>query len=114
MKKLFCRYVVWVLLVTVVNMAVVNSSALSAPITVELHHGNSPQTQAVLTTYLADEPNGISVLVCPGGGYGGLAIEPEGHGIARWLNQHGITGSYCNIGCQRGEILFPSRMRKRR
>ena len=107
MKKLFCRYVVWVLLVTVVNMTVVHSSALGEPITVELHRGNSPQTQAVLTTYLADEPNGISVLVCPGGGYGGLAIEPEGHGIARWLNQHGITGFVLQYRMPMGRNTVP-------
>jgi acetyl esterase/lipase len=31
-------------------------------------------------------------VICPGGGYGGHAIEPEGHGIAKWLNGHGVTG----------------------
>ena len=36
--------------------------------------------------------NGIAVMICPGGGYGGLVVGPEGHGIAAWLNTHGITG----------------------
>ena len=36
--------------------------------------------------------NGTAIVICPGGGYGGLVVGPEGHGIATWLNQHGITG----------------------
>lgn len=31
------------------------------------------------------------VVVCPGGGYGGLAFDHEGHQIARWYNAHGIA-----------------------
>jgi acetyl esterase/lipase len=107
MNKLFRRYVVWVLIVAVVNMALVNSIVMAAPITIELHSGNTPQSQAMLTTYLADEPNGISVLICPGGGYSGLAIEPEGHGIARWLNQHGITGFVLQYRMPRGRNTVP-------
>ncbi len=107
MKKLLCRYVVWVGLVTMVKMTLVTATIMSAPITIELHQGNSPQTQAVLTTYLADEPNGISVLICPGGGYGGLAIQPEGHGIARWLNQHGITGFVLQYRMPKGRNTVP-------
>ena len=30
-------------------------------------------------------------MICPGGGYGGLA-EHEGKGYAEWLNEHGIAG----------------------
>ena len=102
MNKILCRYVVLVLLVTLVN-----SAARGAPITIELHRGDSPQTQAVLTTYLAEEPSGVSVLICPGGGYGGLAIDPEGHGIARWLNQHGITGFVLQYRMPKGRNTVP-------
>ena len=47
-----------------------------------------------LTVYLPPEAsrNGTAVLVCPGGGYGGLAVEHEGEDVAEWLNEHGITG----------------------
>jgi endo-1,4-beta-xylanase len=31
------------------------------------------------------------VVVCPGGGYGGLAVDHEGQQIARWLNSQGIA-----------------------
>lgn len=36
--------------------------------------------------------NGAAVVICPGGGYGALAMDHEGHQIARWLNDHGIAG----------------------
>lgn len=46
-----------------------------------------------LTPYIADpaKANGTAVVVCPGGGYGGLAIDHEGKQIAEWLNGLGIS-----------------------
>jgi acetyl esterase/lipase len=35
--------------------------------------------------------NGTAVVICPGGGYNILAIDKEGHRIARWLNELGVT-----------------------
>lgn len=35
--------------------------------------------------------NGCGVVVCPGGGYGGLAMDHEGHQIVEWLNKRGIS-----------------------
>ena len=32
------------------------------------------------------------MVVCPGGGYGHLAIDHEGEQIARWLNSFGVAG----------------------
>lgn len=44
--------------------------------------------------YPADESrhNGACVVICPGGGYGALATDHEGHQIARWFNTIGVTG----------------------
>jgi len=39
---------------------------------------------------------GSAVVICPGGGYGGLAMDHEGHQIARWLNDHGIAAFICD------------------
>ena len=39
----------------------------------------------------ADKANGAGVVVCPGGGYGGLAMDHEGKQIAAWLNDLGVT-----------------------
>lgn len=45
-----------------------------------------------LTAFLpeAGKANGAAMVICPGGGYGGLAPH-EGKGYALWFNEHGIT-----------------------
>ncbi len=48
---------------------------------------------ATLTAYLpAQNPTGAAIVLCPGGGYGSLAIDLHGHEIARWLNERGVAG----------------------
>lgn len=49
--------------------------------------------QPSLTVYLPDpgRANGTAVIVCPGGGYNGLAWKKEGLEIAEWLNTLGIA-----------------------
>jgi acetyl esterase/lipase len=51
-------------------------------------------TDPSLTVFLpsAGKATGTAVLICPGGGYGGLAFDHEGYAIARWLNDNGIAG----------------------
>ncbi len=39
----------------------------------------------------ADTATGAGIVVCPGGGYGGLAMDHEGHQVAAWLNANGIS-----------------------
>nr|WP_303652667.1 alpha/beta hydrolase [Paludisphaera mucosa] len=38
-----------------------------------------------------DVATGAAVVVCPGGGYGGLAIDHEGKQVAEWLNSIGVA-----------------------
>jgi acetyl esterase/lipase len=38
------------------------------------------------------KPNGVSVIICPGGGYERLSIDHEGEDVAKALNEFGITG----------------------
>src|SRR5579864_907946 len=47
-----------------------------------------------LTVYLPlkEKNTGVGIILCPGGGYEHLAIDKEGHDIARWLNTIGIAG----------------------
>lgn len=33
-----------------------------------------------------------ALVICPGGGYGGLAVDHEGHQIAKWANDMGMAG----------------------
>lgn len=44
-----------------------------------------------LTKFAPAKPNGTSVIICPGGGYGRLAIDHEGVDVAKAFNQLGIT-----------------------
>ena len=46
-----------------------------------------------LTIYLpaAPQATGVGIVVCPGGGYGGLAMDHEGHQVARLLTSRGIA-----------------------
>ncbi|NQT53734.1 alpha/beta hydrolase, partial [bacterium] len=50
--------------------------------------GEADRDKPSLTTWLApkDKANGAAVVICPGGGYGGLAVGHEGRDVAAWLN----------------------------
>ena len=37
-----------------------------------------------------------ALVILPGGGYGGLAMDHEGHQIARWANQLGMSAFICD------------------
>ncbi|MGA2496901.1 MAG: alpha/beta hydrolase [Tepidisphaeraceae bacterium] len=55
--------------------------------------GKEPKDIPTLTPYLApeDKATGAAVVICPGGGYGGLAGH-EGNDYALYLNQQGVSG----------------------
>jgi acetyl esterase/lipase len=61
---------------------------------ITVHHPTGKTTQS-------------AILICPGGGYGGLVVGPEGHGIAEWLNQHGITGVVLEYRLPKGRHAVP-------
>lgn len=62
---------------------------------------------AFITFYRPEKANGAAVVICPGGGYGGLVTGPEGRGIATWLNQHGIAGIVLEYRLPRGRSFVP-------
>ncbi len=43
------------------------------------------------------------ILICPGGGYARLAIDKEGHDIARWLNANGYVAAVLKYRLPRPE-----------
>ena len=55
--------------------------------------GNKSNDIPTLTVFLPDlsKVSGAAIVICPGGGYGGLA-DHEGSHYARWLNEQGIAG----------------------
>ncbi len=50
--------------------------------------------QSGISVYLPakEKRTGAAVVIAPGGGYAGLAIDPEGHDVARWLASQGVAG----------------------
>lgn len=88
---------------------------LPEPLTLNLWSDMAPKFQSILTTAESVQPEtghvlnsqtgqitvflpakekntGRSVLICPGGGYGIIAIEHEGYAFARFLAENGIAG----------------------
>ncbi len=55
--------------------------------------GTEPHDIPTLTVYAPKQgkANGASIVVCPGGGYGGHALGHEGDDIGKWLNSFGVT-----------------------
>jgi acetyl esterase/lipase len=60
--------------------------------------GAEGKDKPTLIIYLpeAEKANGCAIVVCPGGGYGGLAMGHEGHEIGKWLNSLGIAAFICD------------------
>jgi len=54
-----------------------------------------------------EKANGAALVICPGGGYAGLVTGPEGHGIAQWLNEHGVAGIVLEYRLPRGRSFVP-------
>ncbi len=55
--------------------------------------GSEDADKPSIAIYLppAGRATGAAVVVCPGGGYRGLAMDHEGQQIARWLNSFGVA-----------------------
>jgi acetyl esterase/lipase len=55
--------------------------------------GDEDADKPALSIYLPPEgrATGAGVVVCPGGGYGHLAVDHEGDQIGRWLNSFGVA-----------------------
>ena len=64
--------------------------------------GDTENDKPALTIYLPskEKANGTAVVICPGGGYGGLSFDHEGHEIAKWLNSNGIAGFIVKYRCK--------------
>jgi acetyl esterase/lipase len=58
--------------------------------------GTEAKDKPTLIIYLPEKPSGCGIVICPGGGYGNLAMDHEGHQIGRWLNEHGVAGFICD------------------
>jgi acetyl esterase/lipase len=90
--------------------------------TVSLWEGKAP---GALGTEPKDNPEGIlyslatdqakddthpCLVILPGGGYGNLAIDHEGHQIAAWANSMGMVGFICKYRHRRDGYGHPAPM----
>ncbi len=91
-------------------------AALPEPEKVPLWSGQAPvgdgQFEAANATITVHRPVptaacGAAIVICPGGGYGGLVTGAEGHGIARWLTSHGIAGIVLEYRLPKGRPFVP-------
>lgn len=64
-------------------------------------------SEATLTIYPASKPNGQAIIVCPGGGYAGIATTHEGHDMATWFNTQGITYAVLHYRMPYGKHEIP-------
>lgn len=106
------NHMVWLFLTGITTMAMLNANeALEIALWPEgvpgriddgteeviTHDGGIARVKTVhepaLYAFPADEKTncGAAVVICPGGGYGIIAIEHEGYDVARWLNSFGVS-----------------------
>lgn len=53
--------------------------------------GNEDADKPTLSIHLPAQRGGTGIVVCPGGGYGALAMDHEGKQIAEWQNNLGVA-----------------------
>ncbi len=71
--------------------------------------GDTPKDMPAITIYspAEDTVGGSAVVICPGGGYGGLSMAHEGDDVATWLNSLGVTGIVLEYRMSRGGYTHP-------
>ncbi|MEQ8848093.1 alpha/beta hydrolase [Botrimarina sp.] len=67
-------------------------------------------TDPVATLYRPDDSNatGAAVVVFPGGGYSGQAIDKEGHFVGRWLAERGVAALVTPYRCGAPQRRHPA------
>lgn len=77
------------------NASAPHSNGIDTPETETEPNRLRNTSDAELYIFPADtsKATGQAVVICPGGGYGLLAIDHEGYEVAQWLAANGITGA---------------------
>lgn len=63
---------------------------------VNIWEDTSCRKDVSLTPYIAKGDKNISIVVCPGGSYFWHDIDTEGHEVAKWLQENGISAFVLN------------------
>lgn len=70
-------------------------------------------SEPTLTVFRPARPNGVGVIICPGGGWRILAWEHEGIDLAKWLTAHGYAAflmKYRVRGTPAAEVDYQAEM----
>ncbi|WP_231460327.1 MULTISPECIES: alpha/beta hydrolase [unclassified Pedobacter] len=121
MKKVSLLFILSVLLMLKSNaqeviplyIGVVPGSKVSTTYTEVIQKGSdgisriSKVTEPTLTVFEApaDKATGTAVIICPGGGYGILAIDHEGYNVAKRFNEIGVTAFVLKYRLPSEEIM---------
>lgn len=69
--------------------------------------GMTEDAKPILTVYFPEEACGTAVIMCPGGGYGHLALGHEGHDMAQWFTEQGIVYAVLKYRLPHGDRHIP-------
>lgn len=74
--------------------------------------GNEDKDQPFINVWAAakDKANGAAFVVCPGGGYGGLAADHEGVQVAKWFNGLGVSAFVLHYRLGSQGYHFPTQL----
>lgn len=107
-------------------MSVVANGQAVNPVTIKLWPDGAPESNGLtgpenvmqggrignisdpeLLVFPAAEPNGLAVIMCPGGGYSYVAAKHEGTDMADWFNGQGITFAVLKYRMPNGHADVP-------
>ncbi len=74
--------------------------------------GDEDKDQPFINVWAAakEKANGAAFVVCPGGGYGGLAADHEGVQVARWFNGLGVSAFVLHYRLGSQGYHFPTQL----
>ena len=77
-----------------------------------LAKGNEDKDQPFINVWSAakEKANGAAFVVCPGGGYGGLAADHEGVQVAKWFNGIGVSAFVLHYRLGTNGYHFPTQL----
>lgn len=91
------------------NASAPHSNGITTPETEHQRDRIGNISTAELYIFPADstKATGQAVVLCPGGGYSFLALDKEGHQMARWFAQNGITAAVLKYRMPNGHPEVP-------
>ena len=72
--------------------------------------GGMQSELSLMTAFFPDNPNGTSVIICPGESYHHLGVENEGNTTARWFCKKGVTAFVLEYRTAKDGYHYPAMM----